>query len=83
MSSDASITPYAMQTAGGRAALASRHAAIYAREFDAAIEVCLAELRSLISLRQIAVALPAELLSRGWVPLLTGPDKVEWRRPSE
>ncbi len=83
MSSDASITPYAMQTAVGRTALARRQAAIAADEFDAAIEACLEELRRLISLRQIAVALPAELLSRGWIPLLTGPDKVEWRQPSE
>ena len=29
-----------------------------------------------------AAALPAELLSRGWVPVLTGPDDpIEWRPP--
>lgn len=82
-SSGCSTIPYAMQTEAGRAALAHREAAIAARQYDAAIEACRAELRALISLRQVAVALPAELLSRGWIPLLTGPDKIEWRKLSE
>jgi hypothetical protein len=84
MSSDPIATaPYAMRTEAGRVALAARQAAIWARDFDAAIEACQEELHALISLRQVAVALPAELLSRGWDPLLMGPDKIEWRHPSE
>lgn len=84
MSSDPIATaPYAMRTEAGRVALARRQAAIWAHDFDAAIEACQEELRALISLRRAAMALPAELLSRGWLPLLTGPDKIEWRQPSE
>ena len=81
MSGDVSTAPYVMQTAVGRAAIARRQAAIAAREFDVMIEACQEELRALISLRRVAVALPAELLSRGWIPLLMGPDKIEWRQP--
>jgi hypothetical protein len=77
------IAPYAMRTEAGRVALAARQAAIWVGDIDAAIEACQEEFRALISLRQVAVALPAELLSRGWVPLLMGPDKIEWRQPSE
>ena len=40
-------------------------------------------LQTLILLRRCAVALPSELLARGWTPVLVGPDKIRWRRPSE
>jgi hypothetical protein len=84
MGSNRSATaPYVMQTEAGRVALARRQATIWAREFDAAIEALLEELRALTSLRRVAVELPTELLARGWAPTLAGPDKIEWRRPSE
>jgi hypothetical protein len=80
---------YEMQTAAGRAALARCGAAIAARDFDLAIDERLRELRAtdpvllaLMTLRRFAIALPMELLARGWTPLLAGPDDpVRWKPP--
>jgi hypothetical protein len=78
-----------MTTEVGRAALAKREAAAAARDYDLQIEARLEELRAtdpvmlaLATLRRVAVALPTELLARGWTPLLVGPDEpVEWKPP--
>jgi hypothetical protein len=86
---ESSAVPYEMQTPAGKAALARRDTVAAARDFDLAIERRLEELRSsdpvlctLRTLRRVALALPAELLSRGWVPVLTGPhDPIRWRPP--
>jgi hypothetical protein len=79
-----------MTTEVGRITLAQRDAAATARDFDCRIEARLQELRAidpvvraLATLRRVAVALPSELLARGWTPLLVGPDKITWRRPAE
>ena len=73
---------YELQTPAGRAAAARRAANAAARDLDLAIEAKLVELRALMTLRRVAHALPAELLSRGWVPILTGPDDpIQWRLP--
>jgi hypothetical protein len=79
-----------MTTQAGRIALAQRDAAAAARDYDRQIEARLQELgktdpvvRALATLRRVAVALPSELLARGWTPLLVGPDKITWRRPPE
>ena len=80
---------FEMQTEAGRAALARRGAAIAAREFDLAIDERLKELRAtdpvllaLMTLQRFAIALPVELLARGWTPLLAGPDDpVRWKPP--
>jgi hypothetical protein len=73
---------YELQTPAGRDAAARRAANAAARDLDLAIEAKLAELRALMTLRRVALALPAELLSRGWVPMLTGPDDpIQWRPP--
>jgi hypothetical protein len=79
-----------MMTEAGRTALAQRDAAAAARDYDGQIEARLQELRAtdpvvlaLATLRRVAVALPSELLARGWTPLLVGPDEITWRRPIE
>ena len=73
---------YELTTDCGRVAAARRAAKAAARDLDLAIEAKLAELRALRTLRRVALALPAELLSRGWVPVLTGPDDpIQWRPP--
>jgi hypothetical protein len=85
------MRPYEMRTSIGKAALAQRDAAMAAYDLDRAIEARLAELRqtdsvirALVVLKRCATALPAELLRRGWTPLLAGPDElVEWRPPVE
>jgi hypothetical protein len=82
---------YAMRTEAGRVALARRYTNAAVREFDRAIEARLEELQAsdpdlcaLILLRPVAVALPEELLARGWTPLLAGPDEpIKWRRAEE
>jgi hypothetical protein len=39
-------------------------------------------LLALATLRRVAVALPLELLARGYTPVLAGPDEpVEWKPP--
>jgi hypothetical protein len=77
-----------MTTEVGRNALAQRDAAAAARDFDCQIEARLQELlatdpmlRALATLRRFALALPSELLARGWTPLLVGPDEITWRPP--
>jgi hypothetical protein len=85
------MAPYEMRTPTGKAALAHRDATMAARDFDQAIEERLAELRqedpvirALMLLKRCATALPAELLRRGWTPVLAGPDEpVQWRPPAE
>jgi hypothetical protein len=79
-----------MTTEVGRIALAQRDASAAARDFDYKIEARLQELlttdpvlRALTALRRFALALPSELLARGWTPLLVGPDEITWRAPSE
>jgi hypothetical protein len=80
---------YEMRTPSGKFALARRDAAMAAHDFDRAVERRLAELRTtdpvilaLVVLKRCAMALPAELLDRGWTPLLAGPDEpVQWRPP--
>ena len=73
---------YELQTPAGRDAAARRAANGVARDLDQVIQGKLAELRALRTLRRVALALPTELLSRGWVPVLTGPDEpIQWRPP--
>ena len=80
---------YEMTTEVGRAALAKREAAAVARDYDRQIEARSEDLRAtdpvllaLATLRRVAVALPPELLARGYTPVLTGPDgPVEWKPP--
>jgi hypothetical protein len=83
------VAPYAMTTPAGKAALAQRDADASERYFDGLIEARLQELRaidpvlrSLDMLRRVAIALPPELLARGYTPLLAGPDEpVDWQPP--
>jgi hypothetical protein len=83
------VTPYAMTTPAGKAALARRDAAASERYFGDLIEARLQELRAtdpvlraLNMLRRVAIALPPELLARGYTPLLGGPDEpIEWQPP--
>jgi hypothetical protein len=78
-----------MTTEAGRTALARRDAAAAARDYDCRIEARLQELRgtdpvllALKTLRRVAVALPSELLARGYTPVLAGPNRpVEWKPP--
>jgi hypothetical protein len=78
-----------MTTEIGRAALAERDAAAWARYYDDLIEARLQELEAtdpvllaLKTLKRVAVAIPPELLARGYIPLLVGPDEpVEWKPP--
>jgi hypothetical protein len=78
-----------MMTEAGRTALAQRDAAAAARDYDRQIEARLEELRvtdpvlqALATLRRVAVALPPELLAKGYTPVLAGPDEpVEWKPP--
>ena len=79
---------YEMQTEVGRTALARRAAALAARKLDLAIEGRVEQLRetdpvicALAALQRVALALPSELLARGWIPALAGVDDVVWRPP--
>jgi hypothetical protein len=89
MPTDGNTTvPYEMQTQAGRMALARRAAALAARKLDLAIEGRVEQLRetdpvicALATLRRVALALPSELLARGWIPALGGLDDVVWRPP--
>jgi hypothetical protein len=89
MPTDGNTTvPYEMRTEAGRTALARRAAALAARKLDLAIEGRLEQLResdpvicALAALRRVALALPSELLRRGWIPALAGVDDVVWRPP--
>jgi hypothetical protein len=41
-------------------------------------------LSALATLQRYAVALPSELLARGWIPMLAGPDEpVRWKPPEQ
>jgi hypothetical protein len=83
------VVPYEMTTPVGKAALAQRDAAAWGRYYDDLIEARLQELKAtdpvllaLATLRRVAVALPPELLARGYTPLLAGPDEpIEWKPP--
>jgi hypothetical protein len=73
---------YVLRTPAGRSAAARRAATSIARHFDEAIAIKRAELEALEVLKHIVIAAPQELLSRGWVPVLIGPDDpIEWQPP--